>query len=194
MSDKQLNSPNQDQPPKAEKPEASDLQKFETAYRRILHQLTDKIEEAEKKTWSAIKHDIDQAVELEAAAEEMTREELSLLAAYLKRDLEHFTHFVAETRHGLAEWLQFDIELLEDKIVGLLLSIADKTTVAQNDLRRWSERETVTYKAGEYVMGGTFVCVSCGDNYVFTHPVHLEICVECGAGEFRRVTVEDGTG
>ena len=56
----------------------------ESSYDRLLQRIQQSLEQVEQKTSDAIQHEIEQAIELEEAAEEMTREELDLLGAYLK--------------------------------------------------------------------------------------------------------------
>lgn len=159
----------------------------QSAYQRILHRIKESVEEAEEKTVEAVKREIDQAIELEEAAEEMTREELDLLGAYLKRDIASLSRFVATTGKGVAEWLKFDLQLLEDKLARLLLSVADQTALEQRELERELEKEgSDVYVAGEMVVAGTFACLNCGDIYVATEPMQLTACVECGGDSFRR--------
>ncbi len=161
----------------------------EGAYQRVLQRIKESMEQAEQKTAKLIRHEIDQAIELEEAAEEMTREELDLLQAYLKRDLSSLSHFVEATGKGVADWLKFDLQLLEDRLASLLLSVADRTALEQIELERALEKEgDDNYRAGETVIAGTFACKGCGDIYVITRPETLQACVECQAESFRRVS------
>ncbi len=161
----------------------------EHTYQRILKRLKDSLEQAEQKTAELIRHEIDQAIELEEAAEEMTLEELDLIRAYLKRDLSSLSHFVEATGKGVAEWLKFDLHLLEDKLASLLLSVADQTVLEQFELEQVLEQEgDDKYRAGETVIAGTFSCKGCGDIYVITRPETLQPCIECGGEAYRRVS------
>lgn len=160
------------------------------AYQRLLHRVRDSWEQLEQKTVDGIRHEIDQAIELEEAAEEMTREELDLLGAYLKRDIESLSQFVAQTGKGVADWLKFDIHLLEDRLAALLLSVADQTTVEQRALSQQMQSAEPLYVAGETVMAGTFACTNCGDVYVFTTPGRLENCIECSGDAYTRKSAD----
>ncbi|MCF7981658.1 MAG: zinc ribbon-containing protein [Pseudomonadales bacterium] len=159
----------------------------ESNYDRLLQRIKVSLEKVEQKTTEAIQHEIEQAIELEEAAEEMTREELDLLGAYLKRDIASLSRFVSTTGKGVADWLKFDLHLLEDKIASLLLSVADKTIIEQLELKQELENEgDEIYVAGETVVAGTFACLNCGDIYVITKPTILENCLECGADTYSR--------
>lgn len=164
---------------------------MQPTYQRLLHRIRESLEQVEKKTAEAIQYEIEQAIELEATAEEMTREELDLLGAYLKRDLNSLSRFAAKTGKGVAEWLKFDLHLLEDKLANLLLSVADRTLLEQEALvHQLDEEGDDNYVVGETVLAGTFACQNCGDIYVVTQPKALEACLECGADSFRRVSTD----
>lgn len=165
--------------------QASD--RSDPVYQRLLHRVRESLERVEQKTAEAIQYEIDQAIELEVTAEEMTREELDLLGAYLKRDISSLSRFVSKTGKGVGDWLKFDLHLLEDRLAALLLSVADKTALEQQALERELELEgDDSYVAGETVVAGTFACQNCGDIYVVTKPTMLESCLECGGDTFRR--------
>jgi len=163
----------------------------QSAYHRILQRIKESLEQAEEVTVEALKQEIDQAIELEETAEEMTREELDLLGAYLKQDMTHLSRFVSVTGKGVADWLKFDLHLLEDKLAELLLSVADQTSVAQRKLEWELKKESDDiYKAGAMVVGGTFACINCGDIYVCTQPMRLAPCIECGGDRFQRKSAD----
>ncbi len=158
------------------------------AYQSLLGRLKDSITAAEEKTVSALKYDLDQAIELETAAEEMTREEASLLAAYLKRDLKSLARFLSESRNDLGDWLKFDTGLLEGRLLELLLVVADKTKLEQEEFSRELAERDLEYRSGDEVLVGTFACDGCGNTSVFTGPATLDDCAGCDGKVFHRVT------
>src|SRR5690554_2027140 len=97
------------------------------AYDRMLERVESRLRNADERTLDTLRSEINEAVEFETQLKRLTREEASLLAAYLRRDLEHLVTFVGGTGEGLKAWLQFDLSLLEHKLQELLFSIADKT-------------------------------------------------------------------
>ena len=163
----------------------------DSTYNNLVNRVKVALEDVEKKTWEGIQYDIEQAIELESAAEEMTREEVALLGTYLKRDLKNLTHYIEETGKGVADWLKFDTELLESRLLDLMLSVADKTALEQIEFEKSLNSVADAYKAGEYIMPGTFECTACGDIYVFSEPQTLVACIECANEDFKRVTTEE---
>ena len=155
---------------------------------RLLDRVSQSIEQAEQKTLDGIKHEVEQAVELEAAAEDMTREEMDLLGAYLKRDLESLSRFISVTGKGLADWLSFDLHLVEDRLLKLLLSISDKTALEQAEFKQSLEDNKEVYTAGEQVLPGSFCCELCGDMFTIIAPAVLQRCAVCGRVDFQRTT------
>ena len=159
---------------------------WEKTYYSLLERLRTSLNSAEKKTLEALHYDLEQAIELEAAAEEMTREEVSLLAAYLQRDLQDLSAYIRETRKGVGEWLKFDAELLEQRLMDLLLEVADRTTLEQQEIARELAQRDIEYDAGTHVLSGTFVCNACAAVYVHVKPAMLVECIECGGRSFQR--------
>ncbi len=167
------------------------LDQAETTYESLLNRIKEGLERVEEQTWEGIKYDLEQAVELEAAAEELTKEEIALLAAYLKKDLKSLTHYMEETGKGVADWLKFDTKLVENRLLDLLLSVADKTNIQQRELERRLKSGPEEYVTGERVIPGTFACINCGDITVFSRPRTLKSCRECKGDTFRRITSSD---
>jgi len=159
----------------------------EKAYERIIHRVEESLGKAEEVTLEELKHGIDQAIEFEEDVEELTRQEASLLGAYLKRDLKDLNHFMGQTGKGLAEWLKFDMALLGEKIQSLLKQVADKTVVEQQQLEEeLAEHNEEIYMSAEYVLARTFVCVNCDAEQEFIKPGFLMSCSECGSDQFQR--------
>ncbi len=158
----------------------------------FMHQLLGRVhkalEQAEQHTADSIQHEIEQAIALEAAVEDMTKEEIDLIGAYLKRDLKHLSHFVSSTGKGLAEWLSFDLHLIEGKLLKSLLSIADKTVLEQEEFKQSLAENKEVYMAGEQVLPGSFCCQLCGEPIQITAPSILEKCIACGRVDFQRTS------
>lgn len=96
------------------------------AYDRMLEQVQSRLRTMQDTTLETLEGEVDNAIEAEQDLKEMTKDEISLLGTYLQRDLEHLIHFVDETGEGLAEWLQLDMSLLEQRLTERLLSVADR--------------------------------------------------------------------
>jgi hypothetical protein len=162
-------------------------ERHEKAYQRIIHRVEESLGEAEKVTREELKHGIDQAIEFEEDVEELTRQEVSLLGTYLKRDLNNFSRYMSATGKEVADWLKFDAVLLERKLLSLLMSVADKSATEQLELEeQLAEHEEEVYVAAEYVLPGTFLCDNCNAEQEFIKPGFLMNCTECGSDKFRR--------
>jgi hypothetical protein len=157
-------------------------------YANLLTRVEKSLAEAEFKTWESVKEEIEKAVEFEQELAEFTREEVSLIKTYLQRDLKELIRFIAETGHGLREWLQFDVELIESKLRSTLLSIADKTAVEQENLELLLNHQPGTYVAGEIACPGMLRCTQCGKMICLVETAHVEPCHSCESVCFLRVT------
>jgi hypothetical protein len=158
-------------------------------YDRMLERVQARLKQMPDATVQALEEEVSNAVEFEYELEEMTREEIDLLGAYLKRDLEHLLQFVEETGEGLAEWLQLDMSLLEQQLADRLLSVADQTLVDTLTLQHKLDNKTAgNYIAGEVATAGMFQCLNCGHMRCLTATSHLEICDACGSHYYERVT------
>ncbi|WP_286236779.1 zinc ribbon-containing protein [Neptuniibacter halophilus] len=157
-------------------------------YDRVLLRLTKDLQASEAGSWDLLQEKIHDAVELELAAEDMTRDELDLLKAYLARDLKKLGFYAHETSAGIAAWLRFDLDVLEQRFVEQLRLIADQTRIGQEQLRERLEHDEDQYLAGELATVGTLECLNCGCERVLTRTEKLESCERCGQGYYKRVS------
>jgi len=160
----------------------------QSAFQRVTERLEQLLVEMEQQTWDTVVSDLEQAIELEAAAEELTLEEVGLLRAYLAKDLRGLQKYVVETGKGVADWLKFDIHLLEDTFVARILSLADNTLVLQRGLQENVDERSLVYGAGETILAGTLVCDGCGASVSYRQPTQLVSCSSCGGEIFSRIS------
>ena len=158
-------------------------------YDRMLERVQTRLHDLQESSLETLENEVREAAEVEIELEEMTREEIDLLSAYLKRDLEHLVHFVDETGEGLKEWLQLDLSLLENRLEEMLLSVADKTRVDTLELSQKLEPHGPgQYISGEVATAGMFRCLNCGHMRCLTATSHIEPCEACGSHYYERVT------
>ncbi len=158
------------------------------AHGKVLDRVEKSLANAEVSTWETVKEEIEKAVEFEQGVMRLTREEWSLIKAYLKRDLEGLTKYMAETGSGLKEWLKMDLDLVEHKLRQTLLSIADKTTVEHESLDHRLNHDPGVYVAGEIAIPGMLQCTQCEKMICLVETTHIEPCHRCGSIYFQRVT------
>lgn len=159
-------------------------------YDKVLSRLSRDLEDSATASWDLLQAKIRDAVELEMAAEDMTRDELDLLNAYLKRDLKRLGYVAHETGEGLAAWLKFDLNVLEQTFVEQLQNIADQTRIGQEELRERLDHSEDQYLAGELATVGTLACLNCGSTRMLTKTEKLTSCEQCGERYFERIFAE----
>lgn len=156
-------------------------------YDRILDLLRRRLDEAGETTWESLQARIQETVELEMAAEEMTRDEMNLLSAYIERDLKQIGYYAHETGEGIAAWLNFDLTALESAVMTRLWDLADKTRVQHELLREQLNHNEQQYLAGEITLPGRLVCVNCGEQQLLIRSDVIEPCSACQGVIFERM-------
>ncbi|MGP4844642.1 zinc ribbon-containing protein [Marinobacter sp. 1Y8] len=157
-------------------------------YNRMLERVETRLNSVERKSWDTLRDGIDEAIEFELELEEMTREEVDLLGAYVKRDIAHLMNFVDETGDGLSEWLRLDLTLIERQLADLLFSIADKTRLETLELDHKLHHEPGQYISGEIATAGVLRCLACGHMVCLVETSHLKPCDACSSHYFERIT------
>jgi len=129
---------------------------------------------------------LDDAKKTAVNKDELSKEEADQIGGFLKRDLEDAGHFLSDSGNELADWLHFDLELIEDKLAELLQGVADRTRV---DLAMLAEhaRHADDYATGEVTGVGTLECTACGKQMVFRKAGHIPPCPSCHKTGFKRV-------
>lgn len=158
------------------------------AYDRILDRLRRSLDEAGETTWESLRARIQEAIELEMAAEEMTRDEMDLLNAYIERDLKQIGYYAHETGEGIAAWLNFDLNALEQTVMNRLWELADKTRIQHELLREQLSHSEQQYLAGEITLPGRLECVSCGEQQLLIKSGVIEPCSACHGVIFERLS------
>ena len=159
-----------------------------SAYDRVVARLHRNLSDAEASSWEYLQEKIEEAVEMELTAEEMTRDEMDLLTAYIKRDLKKLGFYAYGTGEGIAAWLHFDLNVLEDRMKRMLVSLADKTRIQQEELRERLDHGEEEYIAGELAGAGTLQCLNCESTQVLTKTAQIGPCEECQGRYFRRIS------
>jgi predicted RNA-binding Zn-ribbon protein involved in translation (DUF1610 family) len=176
-------------------PNNENQSKHERVYDRVLNRLRNVLGKMEQVTVHALKEEVDKAIQLEADIETLTEDEVSLLSAYVKRDIAHLKQYLLETERGLADWLKFDALLVETKLLEVLTSIADKTVTGWQDLQQRLQQDQDTYLRGEVTCAGTLVCLNCDTPLRLKQTTTIPACPNCGGEHFCRATeVEENSG
>ncbi len=157
------------------------------SYTRMLGRLR---EGANELTWENLQQELDEAVEFEAELEEFTKDELSLLRAWVERDLKDMRRYLSAGGEGVAAWLGIDLSALSRKVVESLLSIADRSSVQREQFEEDLEAARADYCEGEMAAPGRMACVHCETIVELVGVARIEPCHQCGHRYFVRVPKE----
>ncbi len=118
----------------------------------------------------------------------LSQEEISHIADAVSRDIHHAAHSLDDNSNdSLAEWLKFDIELLENFALDSFLSVADKTRLELDKIAQNAEQYSHTYQSGDVTGPGSLRCEKCGKIIAFKEAGIVPECPECGATSFVRI-------
>ncbi|CAM3305786.1 zinc ribbon-containing protein [Halomonas lysinitropha] len=152
-------------------------------YERMLDRLRDGAHEL---TWENLQKELDEAVEFEDELEEFTKDELSLLRAWVERDLKEMRRYLSAGGESVASWLGIDLSVLSRKVVESLFSIADRSVIEREQLQDDLEASRADYVAGEMAAPGRMACTHCDAIVELEGVARIEPCHQCGHRYFVR--------
>lgn len=165
--------------------ERDSIDRMVDAYERMLEFVHQGVERMEDEAIPALRERLEQAREKMTELGELTREEAERLALYLERDLEDAGRHLFETGEEFKTWLRFDVGLIEDRLLEMLASVADQTSI---ELAQLAERARhPSYHTGELAGPGSLICTSCGQQMQFHKAGRIPPCPQCHATSFQRV-------
>ena len=155
-------------------------------YDRMMERVKDMLEKVEHETPPRLRQAIEFAKEKAVELEELTIEEAERIGNYLRRDMEDAAEYLAsEEVEDLKAWFRFDVELIEQQLLEMFLSVADRTRLDMLDLEEQLE-EAREYHTGEITGPGTLVCINCGERLHFHKTSHIPPCPKCHETKFSR--------
>lgn len=154
--------------------------KFKQAYQRMLERVRHH-QSAQASLSSAIELAQQEAVQ----SHELSAEEAQRVGHYLHRDLQHAGGFLAKTGQALRDWLNFDLELVEDRLLDLWQHATDQARVELGTLQE-DDQLALTYHSGEITGPGTLFCLSCGHELRFQRIERIPNCPRCHGNQFKR--------
>ncbi len=166
-------------------------EKLVHAYNQMMIRVSEALTEAERAAEPLLRKAIDAAEEKAVELGEVTREEAVKIGEYLQRDLQDAGKYLAsDEAQELKDWLLLDLELIENQLLDMFLSVADQ---AKLDMLAFEEElaEASAYRTGEITGPGTLVCVGCGELLHFHASGHIPPCPKCHGSDFSRTDQED---
>ena len=159
--------------------------KLVDAYQRLLDKAHEAFDSTAKDSAPAWKEMVDKTRENMVELGELSREEAEKVSKYLQRDIEDAAQFMNETGETIRGWWQFDLKLMEQRLMETFARAADQTSVQLSGLAEQARRASL-YQAGEITGPGTLVCDNCGAEIHFVKPGRIPACADCGGLVFKR--------
>lgn len=163
----------------------SPAERLAAAYNRMLERIRELLEDTEDKAIPTLEEGIRQAADKAVELGEVTREEAEQLGGWIRRDMEEATQYLASGGREFAAWLKFDIGQVEERLLDVLFSVADRTKLELAAFERAMEANNV-YKAGEITGAGVLECLDCGERTHFYETATIAACPKCQGTKFRR--------
>ncbi|WP_264874991.1 zinc ribbon-containing protein [Vibrio agarivorans] len=126
-----------------------------------------------------LNHVLERSGEYLDAANDMTKDELALISAYVKSDLKEFADNYEESKGS-----PFSL-MIADSIWQGLLEITDRTKVEWVELFADLEHQGL-YQAGDMIGLGILMCENCAHKVQYNHPTVISPCPNCGKMAFSR--------
>ncbi|CAH0525088.1 zinc ribbon-containing protein [Vibrio hippocampi] len=126
-----------------------------------------------------LQHVLEKSGEVVEAANDMTKDEMALISAYIKSDLREFSDNYEQSKSGPF------YTMIANSIWQGLLDITDRTKIEWMEVFQDLERQGL-YQAGEMIGLGVLVCETCGHKMEYTHPTEITPCIKCGQTHFTR--------
>ena len=155
------------------------------AYESMLERVNEAAETAEQKTVPWLRETLLDAREKAVELGELTREEAEKVASYVERDLHEAASFLANTGQEFRDWLSFDWQLMQNRMLDMFAGMADQTSQALKGFADQA-RDASEYHTGEIAAPGVFECIVCGEEIHFEQTGRIPPCPKCKATAFRR--------
>ena len=155
-------------------------------YNRMMERVKAALERVGEKTAPRLREAIEQAKEKAVELEELTKEEAERIGEYLRRDIESAADYLASEKvQELKDWFRIDVQLIEQQLLDMFLSVADQ---AKLDMLRFQEQleEASEYRTGEITGPGALACLNCGEVLHFHKTSHIPPCPKCHGTVFTR--------
>jgi len=161
--------------------------KLTAAYDKMVERINHLFETAEQKAIPTLEQNLEKAQRQAVELKEITQEEAEKIAQYLRRDLESAATYLRDSGKEFSTWFQFDVKLIEARLIEIFSTVADKTRIEQSLLATQAQL-AVGYRTGEISSIGTLSCNSCGSVLHFKKTSRIPPCPRCHKTAFTRQT------
>lgn len=160
-------------------------QKLVAAYDKMLERVHDFWDSPEINTAPTLQQRIALARERAVELQEVTADEADKVATYIERDLNDAAHYMHDSGQTFSNWFSFDLQLIEQRMLDMFASVADKTRLELAQLARQA-KQAQRYYTGEVTGIGQLTCESCGNALFFERTDTIPACPACNQTTFQR--------
>ncbi len=163
----------------------SDENRLVTAYNHMLDSLHDWLDKAEEKTAPLLERGLEKAREAASDLGELSREDIDKVSSWLKRDLDAAGDWLGENTEEFTDTLDFDLQLVEARLLDMFSKVADRTTLELKELE-YRANLVGEWHTGEITGIGSLTCSECGEVLHFHNTGHIPPCPKCHGTVFKR--------
>ncbi|MFK5985572.1 MAG: zinc ribbon-containing protein [Pseudomonadota bacterium] len=163
----------------------SNMDKLVHGYDTMMEQLSAWVEKTDETAGPLLTNGIQDAEKFMHDLGKWSKDEIDLLSRYIKRDIHDVAVNLEKQNKSLAEWLQFDVQLIESKLLEVFSTMTDKTRLELNKLSHLAEREHI-WHTGEVTSVGTITCKQCKTQLHYQKAGRIPPCPKCHKTEFVR--------
>lgn len=156
--------------------------KLVAGYHTMMQRIKDALPQAREKT---LREHIDKAQEKAVTLGELSPEEAQKIGHYLHRDLKDAAYYTGDNQQALADWMRFDLQLIEERFLEMFSLMVDHTQIELHNLAERA-RQAIEWNSGEITGPGSLYCANCGKAVHFHQPDYIPPCPNCGARLFKR--------
>jgi len=152
-------------------------------YNTMIDKLSEWTEKADETAGPMIINGVKEAEEFLTELQQWSKEEISLISRYVKRDLHDAASKMDKENKSFQQWLEFDFHQIEEKVLSVFANMADKTRQELDHLDEMANE----WHTGEVTSIGTLICKHCAKEMHFHKAGRIPPCPACHKTEFKRV-------
>lgn len=157
--------------------------KLVNGYNTMMDKLSEWTEKADETAGPMIINGVKEAEEFLTELHQWSKEEIDLISRYVKRDLHDAASNMEVNNKSFREWLEFDLQLVEEKLLSVFSNMADQTRLELDHLKEAANE----WHTGEVTSIGTLVCMNCGKELHFHKAGRIPPCPSCSHTQFKRI-------
>jgi len=158
-------------------------QKLVAAYDKMMSRINSLLNSAEQHALPTLQSNIAKAKKQAIELKEITKEEAEKIGTYLQRDIHQAADYLKQSEQSFSTWFNFDVELIEARLLEAFSNVADKTSL---ELARLAVQAKLSqqYHTGEITTIGTLTCKACGTTMHFKKTSRIPPCPKCHKTQF----------